>query len=95
MGVDHDLVLLPPSMPVYPTSPLGYDQRVGELDPAGIEWECTLPSLARSPNSPTDVDSVTESMVGLYLHANEARASRALSPMALTTQGWSITSMPS
>jgi hypothetical protein len=77
MGVDHDLVLLPPSMLDYPTSPLGYDQRVGELDPADTEWECTLPSPARSPNSPADVDFVIESMVGLCLHANEAHASKA------------------
>jgi hypothetical protein len=80
MGVDHDLVLLPPSMPDYPTSPLGYDQRVGELDPADTEWECTLPSPARSPNSPADVDSVIESMVGLCLHANEAQASKGTQP---------------
>jgi hypothetical protein len=78
--VDHDLVLLPPSVPVDPASAPGSDERVGELDPTGTEGEYALPSPAESPDSPVDVDSITESMVGLCLHANEAQASEGTQP---------------
>jgi hypothetical protein len=78
MGVDHDLVLLPPSMSVDRASVLGSDECVGDLDPIDMEGECTLPSPAKSLGSPTNVDSISESMVGLCLHANEAQASRGV-----------------
>jgi hypothetical protein len=42
-GVDHDLVLLPPSVLVDPACPPGSDERVGDLDPVGTEEECVLP----------------------------------------------------
>jgi hypothetical protein len=75
MGVDHDLVLLPPSMSVNHASLPGFNERVGDLDPTGVEGECTPPSPTESFGSPANVDSISESMVGLCLHANEARAS--------------------
>jgi hypothetical protein len=74
-GEDHDLVLFPPSVSDDLASPSGFNEHVGDLDPTGVE-ECVLPFLAKSPNSPSKVDSVTESMVGLCLYANEAQASR-------------------
>jgi hypothetical protein len=79
-GVDHDLVLLPPSVPVDPISPLGSDERVEKLDPADTEGECALPSPAGSPDSLADIDSVIESLAGLCLHANEAQASGDTQP---------------
>jgi hypothetical protein len=79
MGVDHDLVLLPPSMMVDSASPSGFNKRVRDLDPTGVE-ECVLPSLTESPSSPSNVDSVTELVVGLYLYANEAHASGGAQP---------------
>jgi hypothetical protein len=79
-GVDHDLVLLPPFVPVNPASPSGCDERVRELDPTGTEGEYALPSPAGSPNSPADIDSITKSMAGLCLHASEAQASRGTQP---------------
>jgi hypothetical protein len=72
MRVDHDLVLLPPSVLVDRASFSSSDERVKDLDPIGMEGECVPPSLAESPNSPANVDSITESMAGLCLHANEA-----------------------
>jgi hypothetical protein len=63
MGVDHDLVLLPHSVPVDPASPSGFE-------------ECVRPSPAESPDSPVDVDSITELMAGLCLHAREAQTFR-------------------
>jgi hypothetical protein len=80
MGVHHDLVLLPPSVPLDSASPLGFDERVGDLDPIGVEGECALPSLAESPDSPANIDSIAESMAGLCLHANEAQAPGGAQP---------------
>jgi hypothetical protein len=80
MGVDDDLVLLPPSMSADLVSPLGFDERVGDLDPTGMEGECILPSPAESPDSPADVDSITESIAGLCLHADEAQTSEGTQP---------------
>jgi hypothetical protein len=95
MGVDHDLVLLPLSVPVDPVSPSGFDERVGDLDPTGVEGERILPSPAESPNSPADINPIIESMVSLCLHANEAQASGGTQPMASTTQSWSVSLTPS
>jgi hypothetical protein len=74
-GVDHDLILLPPSMLVHPASPPGSDERVGDLDPAGTEGEYVPPTPTKSSDSPADIDSVTKLIAGLRLHANEAHAS--------------------
>jgi hypothetical protein len=79
-GVDHDLVLLPPSVPVDPASPSGSDERVGDLDPIGLEKEHVLSSPDESPDSPTDIDPIIKSMAGLCLHANEAQASGGTQP---------------
>jgi hypothetical protein len=79
-GVDHDLVLLHPSMPVDSTSPLGSDEHVGDLDSIGVERECVLPSPAESPDSPANVDFISESMAGLCLHASEAQTSEGTQP---------------
>jgi hypothetical protein len=78
-GVDHDLVLLLPSMPVDPHLPSS-NERVGDLDPTSVEGECTPPSPHESLGSPANVNSISKSMVGLYLHANEARASEGVQP---------------
>jgi hypothetical protein len=67
-------------MSVDQASLLGFDERVGDLDPTGVEGECVPPSPAESPNSPANVDSIAESMVGLCLHANEAQASGGTQP---------------
>jgi hypothetical protein len=80
MRVDHNLVLLPPSVPVDPVSPPGSKEHVEKLDPVGTEGECALPSPAESFDSPADVNSITESIVGLCLHANEAHASESTQP---------------
>jgi hypothetical protein len=77
--VDHDLVLLPPSVPVDSASPSGSNKCVRDLDPTGVE-ECVLPSPAKSPGSPSNIDSITELMVGLCLYANEAQASGGAHP---------------
>jgi hypothetical protein len=37
MGMYHELVLLPPSMPIDHASLLGFDERIGDLDPIGTE----------------------------------------------------------
>jgi hypothetical protein len=76
MGVDHDMVLLLPSMSVDPVSPPGFDERVRELDPVGTEGECVPPTPTGSSDSPADVDFIIKSMPDLCLHANEAQASR-------------------
>jgi hypothetical protein len=70
--VDHNLVLLPPSVSDDSTSPSGSDERVRDLDSTGVEGECIMSSPTESLDSPSDVNSVTESMVGLCLHSNEA-----------------------
>jgi hypothetical protein len=80
MGVDHDLVLLPPSVPVDHASLPGSDEHAGDLDPTGVERECAPPSPAETLGSPTDVDSISESMVGLCLYAYETRASVGIQP---------------
>jgi hypothetical protein len=87
MGVDHDLVPLPPSVLVDLASLLGSDKRVKDLGPTDVEEECASPSLVESLGSPTNVDSISESMDGLCLHANEARALGAFSPMVSTILG--------
>jgi hypothetical protein len=79
MGEDHDLFLLPPSMPVDRTSPLGFDECVGDLD-SSAEKECVPPTPTRSSDSPANVDSIVESMAGLCLHANEVQASKGTQP---------------
>jgi hypothetical protein len=71
-GVDYDLVLLPPFMPVDLASSPGFDERVGDLEPIGVEGECILPSPDESLGSPANVDSIFESMAGICLHANKA-----------------------
>jgi hypothetical protein len=50
------------------------------LDPTGVEGDCVLPSPAESLSSPTNVDSISESMVGFCLHANKAQASGSIQP---------------
>jgi hypothetical protein len=80
MGVDHDLVLLPPSMLVDLASSPGSDEHDGDLDPTDAEGECVPPSPAESPDSLANIDSITESMAGLCLHANEAQASGGTRP---------------
>jgi hypothetical protein len=72
MGVDHDLVLLPPSMLVDRVSDPGSDVRVKDLDPTDVEGECGLSSPTKSPDSPASISSINELMAGLGLHANEA-----------------------
>jgi hypothetical protein len=76
MGVDHDLVLVPRSVPIDPMTPSGFDKRVRDRDPTSTEGECVRPSPTESPDSPADVDSITESMAGLCLHAREAQTFR-------------------
>jgi hypothetical protein len=61
MGLDHDLVLLPPSVLVDHVT--GTEEELIPLPPSG------------SVNPPSDIDSVTESMRSLHLHATEAQAS--------------------
>jgi hypothetical protein len=70
--VDHDLVLLPPFMSVNLVSSLGSDERIGDLDSTDVEGEGVLSSLADSPDSPANVDSIIRLMASLCLHANEA-----------------------
>jgi hypothetical protein len=72
MGVDHDLVLFPPFVSVDSASSSGFDERVRDLDPTGMERECVPPTPAESPDSPDIIDSISESMAGLCLHANVA-----------------------
>jgi hypothetical protein len=45
MGVDHDLVLVSPFVPVDWASFLGSNEHVGDLDPTSVEGECVLPSI--------------------------------------------------
>jgi hypothetical protein len=80
MGVDHDLVLLHPSVPVDLASSTGFDERDGDLNPTGAKGECVPPSPAESPDSLANIDSITESMASLCLHANEAQASEGAQP---------------
>jgi hypothetical protein len=68
-GVDHDLVLLPPSVPV--------DHVVG------TEKELISLPPFRSAKPPSDVDSITESMGSLHLHATEAQASEGSRPLGI------------
>jgi hypothetical protein len=49
MGVDHDLVLLPPSMLVDPTFPLGSNECIRELDPASTEGSTPCHPLLGHP----------------------------------------------
>jgi hypothetical protein len=74
MGVDHNLVLLPPFVSVNLVSSPSSDERIGDLDSTDVEGEGVLSSPAESPDSPANVDSITGSMASLCLHANEAQA---------------------
>jgi hypothetical protein len=67
-------------MPVDPVSPLGSDERVKDLDPAGVKGECVSPTPTGSFDSPPDVDSVIKSMASLCLHGNEAQAFEGIQP---------------
>jgi hypothetical protein len=80
MGVDHDLVPLPPSMSVDLMSLSGSDERVRDLDPTDTKGECTSPSPIESLGSPANIGSIFESMIGLCLHANEAQAFGGVQP---------------
>jgi hypothetical protein len=79
-GVDHDMLLLPPSVPVDSASPSSSDECIGDLDPTGMERECVPPSPTESPDSPANVNSIFESMASLCLHANEAQTSEGTQP---------------
>jgi hypothetical protein len=79
-GVDHDLVLLPPSVSIDHASFPGSDEQVRDLDPTGVEGKCVPPSPTESLGSPANVDSIFELMAGLCLHANEAQAPRGAHP---------------
>jgi hypothetical protein len=78
MGVDHDLIQLPPSVSIDHVSLLGSDERVEDLDPTSVEGESAPPSPVESLDSPANVDSISKLMVGLCLHADEAWASRGV-----------------
>jgi hypothetical protein len=65
-GVDHDLVLLPPSVPVDHV--------------AGTEEMILLP-LSGPAESPSNVDSITESMGSLHLHATKAPTPEGSRPL--------------
>jgi hypothetical protein len=69
---DLDLVPLPPSMRGDLVSLSGSDEHVRDLDPTVMEGQCVLPSPTESPNSLTNVDSITKLIASLCLHANEA-----------------------
>jgi hypothetical protein len=45
-----------------------------------MKGECVLPAPARSSDSPTNIDSITESIASLRLCANEAQASKGTQP---------------
>jgi hypothetical protein len=75
-GVDHDLVRLSPSVPIHYAFLLGLNERVEGLNPIGVEGESTPSSLDTLPN----VNSISESIGGLCLHANEAQASGGIRP---------------
>jgi hypothetical protein len=74
--VDHDLVQLPPSTSIHHAFLLGLDERVEGLDLIDMEGESAL-SIEPS-GTLLNVNSISESMGGLCLHANEARAFRGL-----------------
>jgi hypothetical protein len=95
MGVDHNLVPLPPSVPVDLASLPGSNKRVRDLDPTGTEGECALPSLVESLGSPTNVDSIFESMDGFACMPIRHELLGAFSPMVSTTRGWSVSLTPS
>jgi hypothetical protein len=62
-------------VPIKHASLPGSDERVGDLDPIDIEGEGAPSSPVESLGTPANVDAISVSMVGLCLHANEARAS--------------------
>jgi hypothetical protein len=72
-GVDHDLVRLPPSVSIHHGFLPGPDERARGLDLIDVEGE-SAPSV-EPPGTLLNVNSISESMGGLCLHANEARAS--------------------
>jgi hypothetical protein len=78
--VDHDLVLLPPFVSIDHASFPSSDEHVGDLDPTDMEGKCVPPSPAESLGSPANVNSISESMAGLCLHANEVQAPRGAQP---------------
>jgi hypothetical protein len=80
MGMDHDLVLLPPSVLVNLVSPSGSNEHVEDLDPTGIVGECILPSPTELLDSPANINSIIGLIVGLCLHANEVQASGGAQP---------------
>jgi hypothetical protein len=79
-GVDHDLVRLPPFAPIHHASLPGLDERIGGLDPIGMEGESTSSSPVEPLGTLPNVNSISVSMGGLCLHANEARASGGIQP---------------
>jgi hypothetical protein len=68
-GVDHDLVPLPPSVPVHHV--------------INMEEELIPIPLSGSAETPSDIDSITESMCSLHLHATEAQASKGFRPLGI------------
>jgi hypothetical protein len=56
--------------------PLGPDERVGGLDLIDMEGECA--PFVEPPDTLLNVNSISESLGGLGLHANEAQASGGL-----------------
>jgi hypothetical protein len=69
MGVDHDLVLLPPSILVDHV--------------AGTEEELILLPPYGSADPPSNVYSVTKLMGSLHLHATEVQASEGSQPLGI------------
>jgi hypothetical protein len=67
-------------VPIDHASLPGFDERVGDLDPIGMEGEGASPYPVESLGTPANVDVISVSMVGLCLHANEAWASGGLQP---------------
>jgi hypothetical protein len=62
-------------MPIDHASLPGSDERIEYLDLIGMEGEGTLPSPIESLGTPTNIDAISRSMIGLCLHSNEAWAS--------------------
>jgi hypothetical protein len=68
-AVDHDLVLLPPSVSIDHVA--GTEEELIPLPPSG------------SADPPSDVDFVTKSMGSLHLHATEAQAFEGSRPLGI------------
>jgi hypothetical protein len=56
IGVDHDLVQLPPSVLIDHASLLSFNKHVGDLDPTSVEGECASPSPVESLSSPANIE---------------------------------------